>query len=87
MLFVLYGVFVTTTCLANGTTDVLASTGIKGEVIGTFGPGSVFMTCVYTAEIVSCLIGYHKTKNPLLFVGAFIAPLFTAAASTYISGK
>lgn len=64
-------------------TDLMASG--KGDVVATFGSGSLVMLCIILAEVVVGVAAYIKTRNPLTLVGLAIVIVFTGIATTYIS--
>lgn len=71
------------TAFCDPAADPLAAT-IKPQVLALFGPGSTVSICIYVAEFVMGVVGYIKSKNPLLFLGVPLVVLFTAGMFNYI---
>lgn len=59
-------------------TDMLANT-VKPDVEATFGPGSTFAWLVYVGEAVACMVLFHKSPSPTIFIRIIILTLGTAA--------
>ena len=61
--------------------DLLA--GVMGPIAATFGPGTVFYKLIIAAEVASSAFLYHKSKNPVVFLGV---PLLSIVL-TYFLGQ
>ena len=46
--------------------------GTEGDITSSFGSDSTIMTYVRIAEVMTSIIAYVKTKNPLIFVSVVI---------------
>lgn len=57
--------------------DLLASQ--KTDANDTFGHGSTVEWTLYIAEIIVSVVGYIKTRNPMVFGGMIIVLLITKA--------
>ena len=54
----------------DGGTDFLQNT--EGDITSSFGSDSTIMTYIRIAEVMTSIIAYVKTKNPLIFVSVVI---------------
>ncbi|QTC48492.1 type IV conjugative transfer system pilin TraA [Pantoea ananatis] len=57
--------------------DLMASQ--TGDATDTFGLNSTVLRWIYMGEIVMSLVGFIKTKNPLIFVGLVIMLVISRA--------
>ena len=64
--------------------DLLGGTQLDKTVDQTFGPGSTLMKVVYGAELFLGIIGYMKSKNPLVLIGIPVIMIVSAGLSTLI---
>lgn len=60
-----------------GAEDLLKSQ--KADANDTFGHGSTVEWVLYIAEIIVSVVGYIKTRNPMVFAGLVILILITRA--------
>jgi len=60
--------------LAEDSEDLLA--GLMPSIASTFGHSSTVMKCLYIGEVVMAVVGFIKTKNPLIFLGIVVLSLF-----------
>jgi len=58
-------------------TDLMASQ--TGDATDTFGLNSTVLRWIYMGEIVMSLVGFIKTRNPLIFVGLVIMLVISRA--------
>ena len=55
---------------SDGGTDFLS--GTEGDITSSFGSDSTIMTYIRIAEVMTSIVAYVKTKNPLIFVSVII---------------
>ena len=65
-------------------TDLFAGTQLNSTVEQTFGPGSTLMKVLYGSELFLGIIGYMKSKNPLVLIGIPVIMIASAGLSTLI---